>query len=98
MYTDKIAGLESRQFVRDENRFGLRVPPPKDVILPRQPRIGTNTRNTSHQVFAFGNTMDYKAKEERYICNAAGAFEKAKTQQKADKLQERMQFKRYFCI
>jgi hypothetical protein len=31
--------------VRDENRFGLRVPPPNDVmILPRQPRIGTNTR------------------------------------------------------
>lgn len=59
MYTDKIAGLQSHQFVRDENRYAMRAFPIKEGLLPRQPHIGNNARNNSHKVFTFGNSMAY---------------------------------------
>lgn len=59
--TDKVAGLESHQFSRDEHRFAASNVNQNINIkdLPRQPRVGINSRNTSDDVFKFGNTMDY---------------------------------------
>ena len=59
-YTDKVAGLESHQFVRDQHRFnttGIKCDP---ATLPRQPRIGNNSRNTSSTVFQFGGSLDVR--------------------------------------
>jgi hypothetical protein len=81
------------------------IPIVKDTIpfLPRQPRIGTNTRNGSHSVFAFGNNLDYPdvsnitfiiSEKERYICNAACAYEAAKSIASKTKQLNRNAFKR----
>jgi hypothetical protein len=80
------------------------APVVKDTIpfLPRQPRIGTNTRNGSHSVFAFGNNLDYPdvsnvtfimLEKERYICNAACAYEASKSIASKAKQLDRNAFK-----
>ena len=50
---NKAAGLESHQFAREANRFNTVFTPPDYKNLPRQPRVGQNSRNESDKVFQF---------------------------------------------
>ena len=58
-YTEKVAGLESHQFVRDDYRFNVSRKQHSSA-LPRQPRVGSNSRNSSDSVFTFANAHDFK--------------------------------------
>nr|KAJ3422821.1 hypothetical protein HK105_006193 [Polyrhizophydium stewartii] len=92
--TDKVAGLESHQFSRDEHRFAALPVKNLDIArLPRQPRVGNNSRNNSDGVFQFGGTLNYPDPRERYISEVA-QHEKQRLQQKRDKLDERINLKR----
>ncbi|KAI8927793.1 hypothetical protein BC831DRAFT_451094 [Entophlyctis helioformis] len=91
--TDKIAGLESHQFSRDEHRFAALPGPAIDVnTLPRQPRVGNNSRNTSDGVFKFGGPMAYP--KGRAVRGDVAKHEKLRLQAKRDKIQDRKDFKR----
>lgn len=67
-------------------------------MLPRQPRIGTNTRNKSNIVFSFGKNLDYTDKNERYVVNAACEYEKKRSQNNTIKQLQRYEFKRYLIF
>eukprot|EP00842_Homolaphlyctis_polyrhiza_P000336 jgi/Hompol1/1302/HPOL_004633-RA len=92
--TDKVAGLESHQFSRDEHRFAaLPVKNLEVRMLPRQPRVGNNSRNQSDVVFKFGNSMAYADPKERYISDVA-RHEKLRLENKRDKEEKRIELKR----
>jgi hypothetical protein len=62
MIYEKAAGLESHQFTREEHRFNAINERQLDYSnIPRQPRVGLNTRNDSDGVFQFGNKLGFKS-------------------------------------
>ncbi len=89
---DKAAGLESHQFARDQHRFNAVFPPINYDRLPRQPRVGQNTRNKSDIVFAYDQFV-YPAAQ-RFDTTPVVEREKHIKDGKKEKLLKRIEVKR----
>jgi hypothetical protein len=93
---DKIAGLESYQFRKDENRFASMSEPKDYANLPRQPRIGNNSRNSSDAVFTSASALGYPRDSLRFDPTPVVTREKLRQDSKREKLEDRIHIKR-FC-
>lgn len=102
---NKAAGLESHQFSREANRFNEVIVPPNYPALPRQPRVGQNSRNDSNLVFQFAaapvssdDTISFKyqkaVEQERFTRASGEELERNRKEQKKANLQKRIDFLR----